>query len=185
MLESGVCHLHDFIVGSQAVSFNDDRPSFAFGCIQQRSELFERNFLVSEINRRSCAADDTDDLLIRLRAKREARKWERNGNTRLQNKIRTEQQKENQEKRDIDKPKEDEPGEVIFFRPAELHSRVTVGCRSNELLIYESKRPSDWTDSSGWKLMMPLSGRLSVSMWTISIPARSMSCSMVFTREER
>ena len=30
-----------------------------------------------------------------------------------------------------------------------------------------------------------VNGRLSVNMWTISMPARSMSCIMVFMRDER
>src|SRR5204862_1589989 len=106
-------------------------------------------------------------------------------NPRLQNKIRTEQEEKNQEEGDDHQRKKDEPAEVIFLRSAELHEGAAAfGDRLS--VDQESVRASDLAVSSGrWKLMIPLIGRLSVNIWTISMPARSMSCCMVFTREER
>ena len=126
MFERGVCHLDNHFIGSQAVRLNDDRAAFALGCVQCRSELIECDLLIPEVNRGSCATRDADDLLIDLRAKRKPRERHRNRNSGLQNKIRTEQQKENQEKNDVEQREKDEPAEVIFLRPAELHAHAEV-----------------------------------------------------------
>src|SRR5712692_1055700 len=177
MFERGVCHLDNHFIGSQAVRLNDDRAAFALGCVQCRSELIECDLLIPEINRGSCATGDADDLLIDLRTKRKPRERHRNRNSRLQNKIRTEQQKENQEKNDVQQREKDEPAEVIFLRPAELHARAEA--------IVDLAIETCFPIAGCWKLMIPLSGRLSVNMCTISMPARSISCSIVFTRAER
>ncbi len=82
-----------------------------------------RDSLIPEINGRDCAAGNADDLLVSLRSKRKTRERQRNGNARLQNKIRTEQQKKNQKESNVDQRHEDKPAEIIFLRPAELHAR--------------------------------------------------------------
>lgn len=126
MFERGVCHLDHYFIRSQAVCFYDDRAAFVLGCVQCWSQLIECDLLIPEINRGSCTTSDADDLLIDLRTERKPRERDRNRNPGLQNKIRTEQQKENQEKNDVEQREKDEPAEVIFLRPAELHARAAV-----------------------------------------------------------
>src|SRR4029453_567783 len=185
MFQHSVCHLHNCFVGGQTVRFDDNGLALAPGRVEQRPKLRARDSLIPEINCRGCATGNADDLLVNLRSKRKTRERHRNGNARLQNKIRAEQQKKNQKESNVDQPQEDKPAEIIFLRPTELHARWNI-CRFTEPSVQDSIRAPDWAASScGWKLMMPLMGRLSVNMWTISIPARSMSCIMVLTREER
>src|SRR5438876_353072 len=74
VFEGGVRYLHNRFIGSQAVRFNNDRSALSLGRLEQRPELFERDFLVAEINCRRCSSGDADDLLIDLRAERETGK---------------------------------------------------------------------------------------------------------------
>ena len=102
MLERGIGHRHHDLIGREAIGLDDDRPAFALCRVEQRTELFERDFLVAKINRRHGAAGDADDLLVDLRAKDESRKRQRNRNPGLQHEIRAEEQEKYQEKDDIE-----------------------------------------------------------------------------------
>ena len=55
------------------VGFDDNRLAFKLSGVQQRPELRERDSLIPEINGRSCAAGNADDLLVSLRTKRKTR----------------------------------------------------------------------------------------------------------------
>jgi len=76
--------------------------------------------------------------------------------------------------------KEQQPSAILL-------TLLTFNSRNFSLSGYKSGRASSSRAVSlgGWKLMIPLIGRLSVNMCTISIPARSMSWTMLFTREDR
>src|SRR5437763_14751118 len=102
MCEGGIGHSDDQFVGRRAVSLYNKRAILAFGRIQQRSEPLERDFLVPKINRRDRAAGDADDLLVLLRAEEEGRGRRRDRDPRLQNKIRAQEQKKDEEKHHID-----------------------------------------------------------------------------------
>ena len=95
--------------------------------VQQSSELLQGNFLVAKINRRNSAPGDADDFLTLLRAKQK-RRWRRgNGNSRLQDKVRAEEEKEDQEKDNIDERENHEPTEIVFLGSAQFHAdRVDV-----------------------------------------------------------
>lgn len=71
MFESQIGDLDDERVGSQAIGLDNDRPAIFFRGIEQRSELFEDNFLIAKINRRRRTARDADNLRINLGTKRE------------------------------------------------------------------------------------------------------------------
>jgi hypothetical protein len=137
MFERRVCHFDDHFVRSKPVRLDDDRLSVALGCIEHRSKLLERDFLVPEINRRSRTAGDADDLLIDLRAEREARERHRNRNPVLQNKMRAEDEEENHQECNVEQRKHDEPREVIFLRPAKLHARAELDTNDPELTTNE------------------------------------------------
>src|SRR6266498_3281860 len=89
--------------------------------------------LVASSNGPSCVTGNADDLLVNLRAKRKTRERHRNGNARLQNKIRAEQQEKNQKKSNIDQRQQDKPAEIIFLCPAKLHvpARLTTNERES------------------------------------------------------
>lgn len=122
MFERRVCHFDNQLVGRKSVRLDDDRLSFALGQVQHGTQLFQRDLLIPEINRRRRAARDADDSLIDLRAERKARERHRNGNARLQNKMRAEQEKKEEQKDYVKEWNHHEPAEVIFLRPAELHA---------------------------------------------------------------
>ena len=73
------------------------RPSF-FAASSNGPKLFERDFLIAKINRGRGAAGDADDLRINLRAEGEAGQRHRNRDARLEDEVRAEQQKEDQQK---------------------------------------------------------------------------------------
>ena len=73
-----------------------------------------------KINGRNCAACDTDDLLVALRAERETRERHRNRDALLQNEIRTQQQKKSEQESEIDQPDQQNPPEVIICCSAEF-----------------------------------------------------------------
>src|SRR4051812_4642159 len=56
MFERQVRYFHDHGIGREPVGLDDDRPRFLLRFIEQRTELFERDFLIAEINRRRAAA---------------------------------------------------------------------------------------------------------------------------------
>src|SRR6266705_3598590 len=102
MFQSGVRHLHNQFIRRETVCANNERVALSSCCVKQGTKLFECDLLLAEVNRRRGAAGDADDLLVKLRAERKAVKWHRNGDARLQNKIRAEQQKEHEQKKDIE-----------------------------------------------------------------------------------
>ena len=135
MFERSVGDSDDQLIGRLAIGFNNDGAVLALGRVQQWPDSVERNFLVAKINRRHRAAGDADDLLILLRAEKEWRGRGRNCDSRLENKIGAEEQKENEEKHNVDQREDDEPAEVVFSCPAQFHPGR---CRSNdrdELLV--------------------------------------------------
>ncbi len=123
MFERGIGNGNDQFVGRLAIRFNNDGAVLAFGRVEQRPHPFERDFLVAKINRRDRATSDADDLLILLRAEEERGSWGRNSNARLENKVRAQEQEKDEKKHYVDERKDDEPAEIIFFCPAELHPR--------------------------------------------------------------
>src|SRR6266480_7675963 len=116
----------------------------------------------------------------------------------LQKKMRAEHEEKDRQEHDVEQRENYQPAEMVIFCASQFHARSTgssnsaaapsdASCASN-LLHYRSCRASRSraAASSGcWKLIIPLIGRLSVNMRTISIPARSMSGSIVFTRDDR
>src|SRR5262249_52662677 len=122
-----------------------------------------------------------------------ARERHRNRDALLQDKIRAQQQEKSEQEGEIDESGKQKPSEVIVYCAAEFHDLILQRFNSPSATTDGAvRRQMSWrasisrAASSGcWKLMMPLIGRLSVNMWTISMPARSMSCIIVFTREER
>ena len=135
MFERSVGDSDDQLIGRLAIRFNNDGTVLALGRIEQRPDSIERNFLVAKINRRDRAAGDADDLLILLRAEKERRGWRRNRDPRLENKIRAEEQKENEEKHNVDQREDDEPAEVVFFCPAQFHPGRCGSNDRDELLV--------------------------------------------------
>ena len=135
MFERSVGDSDDQLIGRLAIGFNNDGAVLALGRVQQWPDSVERNFLIAKINRRDRAASDANDLLILLRAEKERRRRRRNGDARLENEIRAEEQEKNEQKHDVDQRENDEPAEVVFFCPAQFHPGR---CRSNdrdELLV--------------------------------------------------
>ena len=122
MFERGIGHGHDQFVGRLSVGLDNYGAPFAFSVIEERTQLLERSFLIAKINRRHRAARDADDLRISLRAEQKRRRRRGNRNPRLQNKIRTQKREEDEQKDDINCRKNDEPTEIVLFRPAQLHS---------------------------------------------------------------
>ena len=121
MLERSVGHSHDQFVRRLAVSLNNNVAILAFGSIEQRPEPLERDLLVPKINRRDRATGDADDLLVLLRAEEEWRGRRRDCDPRLQNKVRAQEQKKDEEKHHIDEWEHDQPAEIVFLGPAQLH----------------------------------------------------------------
>ena len=124
---SKIRDLDDEGIRRQAIGLDDYRARFFFRLIQQRAQLFERDFLISKINRGRGAASDADDLRIDLRTEGEARERHRHRNPRLQDKVRAEQQKEDQQKGDVEERNRREPAEMMFFRPGKLHALRPAG----------------------------------------------------------
>ena len=129
MFERGIGHGHDQFVRCLAVSLNNKRAILTLGCIEQGPESLDRDLLVPKINRRNGAAGDADDLLVLLRAEKEGRGRRRDRDPRLHNKIRAQEQKEDEEKHHIDERKHDQPAEIVILCPAQLHPGR---CRSSD-----------------------------------------------------
>ena len=122
MFERKVRDFDDKGIRRQAIGLDDNRARFFFRLIQQRAQLFERDFLVAKINRGSSPTGDADDLRIDLRTEGETGERHRDGDARLQDEVRTEQQKKDQQEGDVEKRNRREPAELMFFRPGKLHA---------------------------------------------------------------
>jgi len=124
--ERRVCHLDDHFIRSQAVRLNDDeRPSRLAASSRVRVVRCVIFFGPENKSLARRRPGDADDLLIDLRP-RVTGERHRNGNARLQNKIWAKQQKQQQQKNDVEQGEKHEPTEVMFLRPAELHARTEV-----------------------------------------------------------
>src|SRR5438105_15111157 len=170
MFEREIGHANHGLIGGITICFDDDGTSFGSSGVELPAEFVDRSSLIAEVDRFSIR--DADDLIFDLWGKHELREGHVHRNAWLQNKIRTQQQEKNHQENDVEQREDQQPAELIIFCSNEFHG------------AYFSRRRSRWFVSA-WKEMIPLSGSVSVSMCTISIPARSMSCIMVFTRDER
>lgn len=121
MFERGVSHGYDQLVRRLAVSFDNDGPVLTFGGVEQGAKSVKRDFLVAKINRRNRATGDADNLLILLCAKQEWRRRGRDRDSRLQDEIRTKEQKKDQKENDVDERKHHKPAEIVFLRAAQFH----------------------------------------------------------------
>src|SRR5260370_38279565 len=117
MWGGGIGHGENQFVGGRGVSFKNKRAIFTLGRIEQRPEPLERDLLVPKINRRHRAAGDANDLLVLLRAEQEWRGRRRDRDPRLQNEIRAQEQKEDEEKHHIDEAENNQPAEIEFLVP--------------------------------------------------------------------
>ena len=122
MFERGVCHRGHELVWRISICLDDDGMIVALRDVQKSSELLQGNFLVAKINRRNFAPGDADDFLTLLRAKQKGRRRSGNGNSWLQDKVRAQEEKENQQENNVDQWEYDEPAEIIFLCSAEFHA---------------------------------------------------------------
>src|SRR6059058_768326 len=141
MFERGIGYGHNQFVRRLAVCFNNNGAILTFGRIEQRPEPLERDLLVPKINRRDRTAGDADDLLVLLRAEQEWRGRRRDRDPRLQNKVRTQEQEENEEKHHVDEWEHDQPAEIIFLGPTQLHPLIIYLGDS-----FATANPSLWID---------------------------------------
>jgi len=102
VFKRGIGHCHNQFIRRLAVRLNYNGAIFAFGFIEQRAKSLELSFLIAKINPRDSAAGDADDLRISLGAEQERRGWRRNGDPRLEDKVRTQQQEKDEQKHDVD-----------------------------------------------------------------------------------
>src|SRR5205085_4234613 len=104
---------------------NYNRAILPLSSVQQRTELLQCDFLVPKVDRRHCTTGNADNLLVHLRTEGEAGKRQRQRNAWLQEKVRAQQEKKYEQESDIDEREQDQPAEVVFLRPDQLHSRFS------------------------------------------------------------
>src|ERR1043166_3467324 len=97
MLERQICDLNHKSIRRQSIGLDDNGTTLLFRRVEQWTELVERHLLIAEIDGGRRSAGDADHLRIDLRTKGKTRQRHGDGNSRLKDEIRAEDQKENQE----------------------------------------------------------------------------------------
>jgi hypothetical protein len=93
--------------------------------------------LILKINRRHCASGDADDLSTRLRTKRKARERHRNRNALLQDEVRTQQQKKNEQESNVHQCYKDNPSKIWIRGAGELHDTAELNQEIKSVLPSE------------------------------------------------
>ena len=143
MFEGRVRDLDHERIGRETISLDDDRSPFFFRLVEERPELFERNFLVAEINRGDRPACDADDLRIDLGTEGEARQRHRHRDARLQDEVRAKEEKKDQQKNDVQHRDDAEPAEMIFFRSGKLHGTCGLPADENLARFFHRRLEAD------------------------------------------
>jgi len=126
VFERSVCHFGNGFVRSGPISLYHNGLVPELGRIEQGSKLLDRDSLILKINRRHCASGDADDLSTRLRTERKARERHGYRNALLQDEVRTQQQKKNEQESNVHQCDKHYPSKIWVRRAGELHETAEL-----------------------------------------------------------